>query len=205
MVNQGRIAFAHGPARNHGFQNLCRFHAGDNIRGKFASNTGAYAELRLTQLKKAAGPRRRVLDAALSCLIDRGYSNPPRSKSPTVQVFHAAHSSTFPKKDALLTSAVEYLIELRIADSSRQVAGLPKGASWTAAIAAFSKVLERPFFRAELAVAAAPILRCTSRSARSTSARTIICITRSSRSSSPRPKCARFELISWTIFFIYPG
>ncbi|MGB6091875.1 MAG: helix-turn-helix domain-containing protein, partial [Candidatus Binataceae bacterium] len=99
----------------------------------------ARPELRLTQAEKAAESRRRVLDAALSCLIDRGYSN-----TTTLEIASRAGLSRgsqlyhFPKKDALLTSAVEYLIELRIAEFQQTGASLPKGADlWTAAIGAF--------------------------------------------------------------------
>jgi len=113
---------------------------------------------RLTQAEKAAESRRRVLDAALSCLIDRGYSNTSTQEiasraglSRGSQLYH------FPKKDALLTGAVEYLIELRIAEFQETVARLPKGADlWTAAIAAFWDAWNGPLFFAwlELAVAA---------------------------------------------------
>jgi AcrR family transcriptional regulator len=168
----------------------------------------ARPELRLTQAEKAAESRRRVLDAALSCLIDRGYSN-----TTTLEIASRAGLSRgsqlyhFPKKDALLTSAVEYLIELRIAEFQQTVAGLPKGADlWTAAIAAFWEAWNGPLFFAwlELAVAARtdPALH---KSVSALNKRTNDYLHRALQQIfQPAPElCERFELISWTIFFIF--
>lgn len=168
----------------------------------------ARPELRLTQAQKAADSRRRVLDAALSCLIDRGYSN-----TTTLEIASRAGLSRgsqlyhFPKKDALLTSAVEYLIDLRIAEFQDTAARLPKGANlWTAAIAAFWEAWNGPLFFAwlELVVAARtePALR---KSVSALNRRTNEYLHRALQQIfKPVPEMReRFELISWTIFFIF--
>ncbi|HVA78886.1 MAG TPA: TetR/AcrR family transcriptional regulator [Candidatus Binataceae bacterium] len=163
---------------------------------------------RLTQAEKAAESRRRVLDAALSCLIDRGYSNTSTQEiasraglSRGSQLYH------FPKKDALLTGAVEYLIELRIADFKETVARLPKGADlWTAAIAAFWDAWNGPLFFAwlELAVAARTDAALR-KSVGALNKRTNDYLHRALQQIfKPLPEVReRFELLSWTIFFIF--
>ena len=163
---------------------------------------------RLTQAEKAAKSRRRVLDAALSCLIDRGYSN-----TTTLEIADRAGLSRgsqlyhFPKKEALLTGAVEYLIELRIAEFQETVARLPKDADlWKEAIAAFWDAWNGPLFFAwlELVVAARtdPGLR---KSVSALNARTNDYLHRALHQIfKPAPEIReRFELISWTIFFIF--
>lgn len=168
----------------------------------------ARPELRLTQAEKAAESRRRVLDAALSCLIDRGYSN-----TTTLEIASRAGLSRgsqlyhFPKKDALLTSAVEYLIELRIAEFQQTVANLPKGADlWSAAMAAFWEAWNGPLFFAwlELAVAARTDI-ALHKSVSALNKRTNDYLHRALQQIfKPAPEVRqRFELISWTIFFIF--
>jgi AcrR family transcriptional regulator len=68
---------------------------------------------RLTQDEKTAETRRRLLDAAILCLVDRGYANTTTSEiaeraglSRGAQLYH------FPKKEELLSSAVEHLFQL---------------------------------------------------------------------------------------------
>lgn len=171
-------------------------------------NYRARPERRLTQAEKAAASRRRVLDAALSCLIDRGYAG-----TTTLEIASRAGLSRgsqlyhFPKKDALLTSAIEYLIELRIAEFQETVSKLPKGADlWTAAIAAFWEAWNGPLFFAwlDLAVAARtdPALR---KSVSALNRRANDYLHRAlQRIFKPAPEfLERFELVSWTIFFIF--
>ncbi|MGH7779526.1 MAG: TetR/AcrR family transcriptional regulator [Candidatus Binataceae bacterium] len=163
---------------------------------------------RLTQAQKTADSRRRVLDAALSCLIDRGYSN-----TTTLEIANRAGLSRgsqlyhFPKKDALLTSAVEYLIELRIAEFQETVARLPKGADlWIEAITTFWDAWNGPLFFAwlELAVAARtdPALH---KSVTTLNKRTNDYLHRALQQIfKPAPENReRFELVSWMIFFIF--
>jgi AcrR family transcriptional regulator len=80
---------------------------------------------RLTQDEKTAETRRRLLDAAIVCLIDRGYANTTTSEiaeraglSRGAQLYH------FPKKEELLTSAVEHLIELNLGELKEKVSRL---------------------------------------------------------------------------------
>jgi AcrR family transcriptional regulator len=80
---------------------------------------------RLSQEEKTAETRRRLLDAAISCLIERGYSNTTTSEiaeraglSRGAQLYH------FPKKEELLTNAVEHLFELVVGEMKEKVGRL---------------------------------------------------------------------------------
>jgi len=80
---------------------------------------------RLTQDEKTAETRRRLLDSAIVCLIERGYANTTTSEiaeraglSRGAQLYH------FPKKEELLTSAVEHLIELKFGEIKEKVSRL---------------------------------------------------------------------------------
>jgi AcrR family transcriptional regulator len=80
---------------------------------------------RLTQDEKTAETRRRLLDAAIVCLIDRGYANTTTSEiaeraglSRGAQLYH------FPRKEELLTSAVEHLFELKFGEIKEKVSRL---------------------------------------------------------------------------------
>lgn len=77
---------------------------------------------RLTQDEKTAETKRRLLDAAILCLVDRGYSNTTTSEiaeraglSRGAQLYH------FPKKEELLTSAVEHLFQLMLSDMKEKI------------------------------------------------------------------------------------
>ncbi|MGB9379157.1 MAG: TetR/AcrR family transcriptional regulator [Candidatus Binatus sp.] len=80
---------------------------------------------RLTQDEKTAETRRRLLDAAIECLIERGYSNTTTSEiaeraglSRGAQLYH------FPKKEELLTGAVEHLFDLMFGEMKEKVSRL---------------------------------------------------------------------------------
>src|ERR1700719_1047404 len=80
---------------------------------------------RLTQDEKTAETRRRLLDAAILCLIDRGYANTTTSEvaeraglSRGAQLYH------FPRKEELLTSAVEHLFQLMFSEMKDKVGRL---------------------------------------------------------------------------------
>ena len=80
---------------------------------------------RLTQDEKTAETRRRLLDAAIGCLVERGYANTTTSEiaeraglSRGAQLYH------FPKKEELLTSAVEYMCELMYSEVKERVGQL---------------------------------------------------------------------------------
>jgi AcrR family transcriptional regulator len=90
-----------------------------------SSPTGTGFKPRLTQDEKTAETRRRLLDAAIGCLIERGYSNTTTSEiaeraglSRGAQLYH------FPKKEELLTSAVEHLFELMFGEMKERVGRL---------------------------------------------------------------------------------
>ena len=80
---------------------------------------------RLTQDEKTAETRRRLLDAAIECLIERGYANTTTSEiaeraglSRGAQLYH------FSKKEELITSAIEHLFELMYVDLKEKVSRL---------------------------------------------------------------------------------
>jgi len=80
---------------------------------------------RLTQDEKTAETRRRLLDSAILCLIDRGYANTTTSEvaeraglSRGAQLYH------FPRKEELLTSAVDHLFHLMFSELKEKVGRL---------------------------------------------------------------------------------
>jgi AcrR family transcriptional regulator len=90
-----------------------------------SSPTGSSYRPRLTQDEKTAETRRRLLDAAIVCLIDRGYANTTTSEiaeraglSRGAQLYH------FPKKEELLTCAVEHLFSLMFGEMKEKVSRL---------------------------------------------------------------------------------
>src|SRR3984885_813190 len=90
-----------------------------------SSPPGTGFKPRLTQDEKTAETRRRLLDAAIACLVERGYANTTTSEiaeraglSRGAQLYH------FPKKEELLTSAVEHLFELKFGEIKERVARL---------------------------------------------------------------------------------
>jgi len=90
--------------------------------GHFSPNT---RKARLTQDEKTAETRRRLLDSAILCLIERGYANTTTSEvaeraglSRGAQLYH------FPRKEELLTSAVEHLFQLMFSEMKEKVGQL---------------------------------------------------------------------------------
>ena len=77
---------------------------------------------RLKQDEKSAETRRRLLDAAILCVIERGYANTTGSEiaeraglSRGAQLYH------FPTKEELLAKAVEHLFELMFSELRQKV------------------------------------------------------------------------------------
>jgi len=77
---------------------------------------------RLKQDEKSAETRRRLLDAAILCVIERGYANTTGSEiaeraglSRGAQLYH------FPTKEELLAKAVEHLFELMFSEMRQKV------------------------------------------------------------------------------------
>jgi AcrR family transcriptional regulator len=90
--------------------------------GHFSPNT---RKARLTQDEKTAETRRRLLDSAIVCLIERGYANTTTSEvaeraglSRGAQLYH------FPRKEELLTNAVEHLFQLMFREMKEKVGRL---------------------------------------------------------------------------------
>src|SRR5271156_2441115 len=90
-----------------------------------SSPTGTGFKPRLKQDEKTAETRRRLLDAAIGCLIERGYANTTTSEiaeraglSRGAQLYH------FPKKEELLTSAVEHMCDLMYGEIKEGAGGL---------------------------------------------------------------------------------
>jgi len=90
--------------------------------GHFSPNT---RKARLTQDEKTAETRRRLLDSAILCLIERGYANTTTSEvaeraglSRGAQLYH------FPRKEELLTSAVDHLFHLMFSEMKEKVGRL---------------------------------------------------------------------------------
>src|SRR6266404_1767040 len=90
-----------------------------------SSPIGRNTKTRLTQDEKTAETRRRLLDSAILCLIDRGYANTTTSEvaeraglSRGAQLYH------FPRKEELLTSAVDHLFHLMFSEMKEKVGRL---------------------------------------------------------------------------------
>src|ERR1700730_11611858 len=90
-----------------------------------SSPIGRNPKTRLTQDEKTAETRRRLLDSAILCLIDRGYANTTTSEvaeraglSRGAQLYH------FPRKEELLTSAVDHLFHLMFSELKEKVGRL---------------------------------------------------------------------------------
>lgn len=105
---------------------------------------------RLRQDEKSAETRRRLLDAAIECLVERGYANTTSSEiaeraglSRGAQLYH------FPTKEELLTRAVERLFDLLFADLREKVAAISDVEDRRgAAIDLLWQLAQGPLFRA---------------------------------------------------------
>lgn len=90
-----------------------------------SSQAGHGFRPRLTQEEKSAETRRRLLDASIACLVERGYANTTTSEiaeraglSRGAQLYH------FPRKEELLASAVEHLFEMLVSEMKEKVSRL---------------------------------------------------------------------------------
>jgi AcrR family transcriptional regulator len=113
--------------------------------------------VRASQAEKAAESRRRLLDAAISCLIDRGYSHASTSEiAERAGLSRGSQTYHFPKKEELLTSAMEYLVELMLSQLREHLQQISDNSDrWTALLDRLWKMHEGPLFFAwmELVVA----------------------------------------------------
>jgi|SRR5208283_1906849 len=80
------------------------------------------------QEERSAETRRRLLDATTACLFERGYSGTTTTEiASRAGVSRGAQMHHFPKKDALVVSALEHLFELRLSEMRAAVAEPPSG------------------------------------------------------------------------------
>jgi AcrR family transcriptional regulator len=82
----------------------------------------------LLQEERSAETRRRLLDATVACLFERGYAGTTTTEIATrAGVSRGAQLHHFPKKDELVVSALEHVFELRLSEMSAAIAEPPPG------------------------------------------------------------------------------
>jgi len=80
------------------------------------------------QDERSAETRRRLLDATVACLVERGYAGTTTTEiASRAGVSRGAQLHHFPKKDELVVSALEHVFELRLSEMSAAVAEPPSG------------------------------------------------------------------------------
>ena len=79
------------------------------------------------QAQKSAMTRDRILDAAINCFIELGYTNVTTAKvASAAGVSRGAMLHHFPSKTELIQAAVEFLHDKVLEDYTQQVAAIPK-------------------------------------------------------------------------------
>ncbi len=82
----------------------------------------------LLQEERSAETRRRLLDATVACLYERGYAGTTTTEIATrAGVSRGAQLHHFPKKDELVVSALEHVLALRLTELAHAVAEPPPG------------------------------------------------------------------------------
>src|ERR1700693_2418964 len=80
------------------------------------------------QEERSAETRRRLLDATVACLFERGYAGTTTTEiAVRAGVSRGAQLHHFPRKDELVVSALEHVFELRLRDMSAAIAEPPSG------------------------------------------------------------------------------
>lgn len=80
------------------------------------------------QEERSAETRKRLLDATVACLFERGYAGTTTTEIATrAGVSRGAQLHHFPKKDELVVSALEHVFELRLNQMSAAIANPPPG------------------------------------------------------------------------------
>ncbi len=80
------------------------------------------------QEERSAETRRRLLDATVACLFERGYSGTTTTEiANRAGVSRGAQMHHFPKKDDLVVSASQHVFELRLSEMRAAVAEPPSG------------------------------------------------------------------------------
>ncbi len=115
-------------------------------------------KVRRTQAERREGTRKQLLDAAVECLIERGYSGTTTTEvADRAGVSRGAQLHHFPTKAELLAAAIEHLFSRRHEEYLEAISRLPPGADrLTASIQHLWAMLSGPTFYAwlELVVAA---------------------------------------------------
>lgn len=80
------------------------------------------------QEERSAETRRRLMEAAVECLYERGYARTTTTEiASRAGVSRGAQLHHFPTKDELVVSALEYLFDLRVSESRNLAAEIPPG------------------------------------------------------------------------------
>ncbi len=80
------------------------------------------------QEERTAETRRRLLDATVACLFERGYAGTTTTEiASRAGVSRGAQSHHFPKKDELVVSALQHVFELRLSEMRAAIAEPPSG------------------------------------------------------------------------------
>src|ERR1700686_4637502 len=80
------------------------------------------------QDERSAETRRRLLDATVACLFERGYAGTHTTEiANRAGVSRGAELHHFPKKDELVVSALEHVFELRLIEMSAAIVEPPPG------------------------------------------------------------------------------
>ncbi len=109
---------------------------------------------RAPQQDRSRATRQRLLDAALECLAELGWSGATVSViAERAGVSRGATQHHFPTREALITGALEYSAEVRMGELRRDVVRLPAGPDRTAAVVQrLVEVYTGPLFKAALQV-----------------------------------------------------
>jgi AcrR family transcriptional regulator len=127
--------------------------------------TAPQARIRRTQQERSAAMRLRLLDAAVDCLYELGYSGTTTIEvAARAGVSRGAQLHHFPTKERLVTEAVRHVLTMRIEEFREAFANLPNSADKAGAAIdlLWEKLSGRVFYAwLELVVAARtdPVLR----------------------------------------------
>src|SRR5580700_10650527 len=95
---------------------------------KAVRTTGPPARVRRTQGERSAAMRERLLDAAIDCLYELGYSGTTTIEvAARAGVSRGAQLHHFPTKEHLVTLAVRHVLAKRLEEFRTAFAALPDG------------------------------------------------------------------------------
>lgn len=97
--------------------------------------TRAPRKRRRTQAERSAGTRAKLMDAAIACLLERGYAGATTSEvAERAGVSRGAQLHHFPTKAEMVAHAVRHLAEEWIAEFRRGQRSIPPGGDRTSAV-----------------------------------------------------------------------